>query len=436
MSRVDATLGLNTRPFQQGLEQAKGSLDSFSRGAAAGMKSWAAGLSLVGIGASARAIVQEFARLDDLAQRFGLSAETMQRLGYAAKLAGADIEVVARALVIANKNAQSAAGGCEAMAGAFQRLGINAAEFAGLDQEGQLAGLADAFAEAADKNAALADAQRIMGRGAAELVPLLAQGADGIRKLGQEAMIASEETVKMVAGLDDQLDVATMKAKALGASLVAYVGGAIMGLWESVKRFGEGWAALFMGDWEHVKRTIPEAFEAFGKPFDSAQKSSDRATDAIVDDFDEQAGAAEASAKRQEDAFKSFYDQRQKDVEAVKRQEAEANEFRWKSLREQEDAEWAGMKRQERQKEEMEDRRKQRERSAAEKQVSNLETFLGRLTSSDTLQSVGLGFRGVNYAEDRTVRAIDDMRNAIVGRLDRLTDAVESNEFTLYEDEF
>lgn len=435
MARVDATLGLNTRPFQQGLDRAKGSLDAFSRGASSAMKSWAAGLSLVGIGASVRATIEEFDRLNDLAERFGLSAETMQRIGYAAKVTGADIETVARALAIANRNAQTAATSGGQVAEAFKRLGINAVEFAGLDQQGQLEALADAFAGAADKNMVLADALQIMGRSGAELVPLLAQGADGVRELGKNAEIASEESIKMIAGLDDRIDAATTKAKALGAALIAYVGGALLGLWESIKRFGEGWAALFMGDWEHFKNTIPEAFEAFGKPFDDAAEAANKATQAIVDDFDQQAGAAEASAKRKEDAFKSFYDQRQKDIEAVKRQEDEANEFRWDSLRAQEDAEWAAMKRQERWQDEAAEARREREQGAARDRLGVLDRFLERMTASDTLQSVGLGFRGVNYG-DRTVSEIQRMREVLAGKLDKLTDAVESNEFTLYEDEF
>jgi hypothetical protein len=440
MSRVDAVLGLNTAPFRKGLDEAQGSLRSFSAGAKRGISSWAAGLSLVGVAAAVRRISEEFDRIGKLSQRFGVSAEDLQRIGHVAKLSGADIEVVARAMQLGNKAAQEAAQGAEMYADAFGRLRIDAREFAGMGQVEQLMALADAYAEAADKNAALADMQRVLGRSAGELIPMLAEGSDAIRKLGEAAGVVSAEMVEQIQVQNDMWESLVQKVKTFGAVLIASVGGALLGLWEVIKRSGEGWAALFTGDFKTAFATFGDWGDAFMKPFDAAAEASDRARGRIVSDFEDQADAAEDSAKRQEDAFKSFYQAREKDIAKVKEQERAAAEFRMESLQMMEDAEWDAMKRAEAAADAAAAARRDRQQAAEQSRLgsaaSALESMLGRVTASDSLQSVGLGFRGVNYGANPMVDKMERMRADVVSKLEQLNRTLEEKDFGLEEDVF
>ena len=73
--------------------------------------------------------MNEFDRIGDLAVRFDTSAETIQKVGAAAKLSGADIEAVAGAMTKAGIAATNAADNGGEMAEKFAKAGIDAREF-------------------------------------------------------------------------------------------------------------------------------------------------------------------------------------------------------------------------------------------------------------------------------------------------------------------
>jgi len=80
--------------------------------------------------AGLKTLMNDFDRVGKLATRFGDSAESIQRVGVAAKVAGTDVEQVASAMTKAGIAASKAVEGSESMAELFRRAGINARDFA------------------------------------------------------------------------------------------------------------------------------------------------------------------------------------------------------------------------------------------------------------------------------------------------------------------
>lgn len=175
------------------LEKANRKIDRFAAQTTKTLQKWSGGLLAA---FSARALIQFGAsvlnaqdNLNDLAQKAGVSVETLSRLGYAAEQSGTDIAGLETGLAKLSKTAVAAAEGSKASAEAFEALGVEAQNADGsikaTDQ--LLLEIADSFAAHADGAAKSALAQAIFGKSGADLIPFLNQGAAGIEELTKKA---------------------------------------------------------------------------------------------------------------------------------------------------------------------------------------------------------------------------------------------------------
>lgn len=224
-------LGTDNSGLNTGLEQAKGQVSSFAsstRGMLAGA------ISLGGIAAGIKSIVGEFARIDDLAKRFDTSAESIQRISYAAEQSGASAEMLMKSLtaltVAANKGDES-----------FAKLGISASEFSNASPEKQIEMLAKAFDSAQGDGARTADMFELLGTRAADLVPMLRDGREEFVRLMNDAPAASDQAVAALAAADDFLGRILAKSKAWAAEALGAIGrtAAILGAATGGTRAGE-----------------------------------------------------------------------------------------------------------------------------------------------------------------------------------------------------
>ena len=175
--------------------------------AAIGSSLRAVGGILVGAAAigGVKSLAKEMDRIGKLSQRFGIGVETLQGMGHAAELAGSDMEEVARAMVRANKSGQDAANGLTTATRAFEALGINVVKFNRLDQKGQFLAIANAVAKSSNANRTNAAVLDVMGRSAANLIPLLQQGSAEILAQADAIHKATEQEVRDIQRLNDQL---------------------------------------------------------------------------------------------------------------------------------------------------------------------------------------------------------------------------------------
>lgn len=138
------------------------------------------------------------------AQRFGVTAEEFQKLGYVADESGSNVDTLATSLKFLQKSAYLASKGGKEQTAVFAGLGIRVK-----DTHGKLKPTVALFKETADKVAALKDpaaqtalAMKIFGRGASLLIPVLKKGSEGITELMGEAealgFVLSNEDVEKV----------------------------------------------------------------------------------------------------------------------------------------------------------------------------------------------------------------------------------------------
>jgi lambda family phage tail tape measure protein len=172
----------------QGLQgQAKNAALGFNnlKGAVAGFGAAIAGSAIVaGLGAIVKKSIDAGGELDDLRQKTGVSAAALFAIGNAAKVAGVDMDTVGKGLGKLNINLVKAAEGNEDLAQKFKRLGVDVKDAKGqvVPADKALKQIADRFADMPDGAQKAAAAVALFGKGGADLIPLLNEGAAGLER--------------------------------------------------------------------------------------------------------------------------------------------------------------------------------------------------------------------------------------------------------------
>lgn len=139
----------------------------------------------------------------------GVSTESLQKWNYAANLVDVSGDVITKSLSKLTRSMDDARGGNAELTAAFVKLGISIT-----DSNGQLRDNEEVFYELVDalgavENATERDAlsMTIMGKSAQELNPLIIQGGEALRALGEEAentgYILDEAQIKKLGEVDD-----------------------------------------------------------------------------------------------------------------------------------------------------------------------------------------------------------------------------------------
>lgn len=122
-----------------------------------------------------------------LSDSLGISTEALTRLQYAGSYAGASNEALTTGITKMLKNLNEAASGSGAAADALQALGLNAKELQSIPTDEAVGKIADALNGMSNAGQRAAFAQEIFGKGAVDLLPLLAEGSEGLKKWGEES---------------------------------------------------------------------------------------------------------------------------------------------------------------------------------------------------------------------------------------------------------
>jgi TP901 family phage tail tape measure protein len=153
------------------------------------------GKRLAGIGAGITAplllAAQRFASMGDeinkASQRTGIGVEQLGALKYAAEQSGASFEDLESGVKKMEKTLFEAEAGSAAANQALRDLGLTAAGLKGQSPDQQLLAIGDALSHVQDAGARAAIAMQIFGKGGTQLLPLFADGAEGMRKLTDRA---------------------------------------------------------------------------------------------------------------------------------------------------------------------------------------------------------------------------------------------------------
>ena len=197
-----AKLALDASGFDRGLQQANASLEKFAKQAGSML---AGGFAFDKIIAGFSSAIDKGDQLQDLANRFGISASALQEVGNAASLSGAGIEDVASAMNKLAVNAGKAIGGDDAMIQAFKDIGLSVEELKGMSPQDIFFRLSEAVANANDPLEAFAQAQAVAGKSVGALMETLRMGPAAIQQMGDEMGIWSDETIAQLGAASDEI---------------------------------------------------------------------------------------------------------------------------------------------------------------------------------------------------------------------------------------
>lgn len=269
-------IGINNAAFKSGLNEMRGQAKAFS-GEIKNMfaSAFAAGAIIAGF----RQWMQEMDRVQKLGQRFGETAETIQRVSLSASLAGGDIELVTKATSKLTVAASQAEKGNAALAEQFSELGINAAEFVGMSMEQKLLALSQAYQDAEGSGSKMTTLMELLGGRAQDLIPLLAQGPAALKESFDSATVASQGTVDQIAAFNDSLELLKNKASVVfifviklfntvGETIGKLIGYGIVqfdtiknAALSMAKGVADAFKALAKGDFDGVGRALKGNFE-------------------------------------------------------------------------------------------------------------------------------------------------------------------------------
>ena len=190
------TLGMNIRPLQSKLNRAKYGLSSFESSTTAAMGRLRNIFATFGIGLSAAAVVHmvknQMELIDStgkLTDRLGTTTENLVRLRYAADLAGTSSEALQKGLEKMLRtigDAISLKGSAEAK-DAFAQLGLSPEQLGRLDAVKAFEKIAGAISRLQTQAEKADVAAAIFGRGGVGLLNTINLGAEGLKKMGDEA---------------------------------------------------------------------------------------------------------------------------------------------------------------------------------------------------------------------------------------------------------
>jgi len=241
--RAYVELGVDDR-IARGLKRAQARLKAFG----AGVGRIGAGVAATGAAMAAPLLgsVRHFAsagdRLAKMAKRTGFTVEALSELSFAAERSGTDVGSLENSLRRMQRTVYDAGRNLSTATDALGDLGLSVAEIDGMAPDRQFELLAERIAQVEDPTRRAAIAMTIFGRSGTQLIPLMADGAAGIRNLRNEAkrlgLTVSTDAAKAAEELTDRWTDMTTAAKRavfeLGATLAKSFGPAIGEIQEAI----------------------------------------------------------------------------------------------------------------------------------------------------------------------------------------------------------
>lgn len=228
MAFAALTIDLNAQlaKFEQDMKRASTQLDSFgskASAAAAGLKTafgvLTAGIGVTGLAAFAKQGIDAADALNDLSARVGVSVKDLASFKLAAQLADTSLENVGAGIARLSRSIGEAERGNRTVAESLAELGVTAR-----DPKEAFLQLADGVERIADPVRRATLLNSVLGKSYQELLPLLSQGGDELRRMARESESFAETMARLApdaAKFNDELDVLKQNAAEAGATLLS-----------------------------------------------------------------------------------------------------------------------------------------------------------------------------------------------------------------------
>ena len=163
--------------------------------------------------------------IDELSQKIGINADTLQSLRLIAEKSGTSLEGMATGLGILSRNMVDAAGGSAQAQQKFDLLGISVFDTTGKlkDTDAMLMGLAERFSTMPDGPIKTAAAMELLGRSGKDMIPFLNEGAEGMKRQMERArelgLVMGKDGVKASRDFADAQDELKLATGAVGRTI-------------------------------------------------------------------------------------------------------------------------------------------------------------------------------------------------------------------------
>jgi hypothetical protein len=189
-----ALLALDISPWAKNLDKAKGQAKGFSGGIQSAFKAIgpiAAALgAAIGAGAIVAGIKRTASEIDGLtksADSLQISTEALGGLHHAVQLTGGSAQLLNTALATSARTLGEAAHGAGASAKWIDRMGLSVQDLQAMSPDERFRAYAQGMQSLSTQGERAAASAAIFGDSQGKLLPLLSEGADGIKRLTQEA---------------------------------------------------------------------------------------------------------------------------------------------------------------------------------------------------------------------------------------------------------
>jgi hypothetical protein len=126
--------------------------------------------------------------LVDMSARTGVSTNALGELGYAAEQTGSSVESLEKGIRLMHKTIDEASKGGKAQINALASIGLSIADIQAMNPERQFEAIGNAIASIEDPTRRAATMLELLGRGSTSLLPMFAEGSEGLARLRKEAI--------------------------------------------------------------------------------------------------------------------------------------------------------------------------------------------------------------------------------------------------------
>ena len=209
---------LDSRGFQRGLRRVRRLGRDFGRkfgqpiaqatGALVKLGAVAATVTAAGVFLAVKKVSELGDQMDKMSKRTGISTEELSRLGFAAELSGTNIESLEKATKRMSAVILDGEQGLKTATDSFDALGIKMEDVSNKTPEQQLNVFLSALAKVENASTRAALSQEIFGRAGTQLLPMLADGTEGLAKMKAEAdklgiVISKEQAAEAAQFVDE-----------------------------------------------------------------------------------------------------------------------------------------------------------------------------------------------------------------------------------------
>ncbi len=311
-----ARLALDASGLDRGLKSAQSSVASFAKQAGQAL---AAGFAFNKIVQGFASAIEKGDQLQDIAEKFGISASKLQLLGNAASVFGSNVEQVSAGLNKLSLAQQKALAGDSGLQASFTEVGLSLEDLQKMKPEDILLRISDSFASGANNGRQFIIVNELLGKAQTDLIKVLNQGSTAIMEQGESMGVLSDDQIASLSEMSDAiktLQITLQNAFGQMAVQIIPVRDAFLQFAEELTMVGYAAKTLLTGDLKGAMAVIAAARESHAASLKPKAKQASK-TPVMTDDLEL---ASITEEKKKQD--KKLFDEELYDLQEASRLEA------------------------------------------------------------------------------------------------------------------